>query len=110
MAGFLIDEETWAIRYLIVNTGTWWIGHQVLVAPAWIREVSWSDSAVCVELTRQQVQDAPPYESSPRLTRESETALHHHYGHPGYWTAEANHGVAGSAQSPAAAAAEERSP
>jgi len=93
VASLLIDEETWAIRYLVVNTGSWWLGHEVLVAPAWIREVSWGDSTVYVELNRRQIQDAPPYESPTRLTRESEASLHRHYGHPGYWTAEAKRGA-----------------
>src|SRR6185312_9990521 len=35
----LIDEETWAIRYLIADTSNWWLGHQVLIAPQWIRKV-----------------------------------------------------------------------
>jgi hypothetical protein len=38
--GFLVDERTWAIRYLIVNTSNWWLRHQVLVAPECFEEVS----------------------------------------------------------------------
>ncbi len=30
------DDETWVIRYLVVNTSNWWLGHKVLVAPQWI--------------------------------------------------------------------------
>jgi hypothetical protein len=41
--GLLIDEETWAIRYVVVDTNNWWLGHQVLIAPQWIREVRWAD-------------------------------------------------------------------
>jgi hypothetical protein len=29
--GFLVDERSWAIRYLIVNTSNWWPGHKVLI-------------------------------------------------------------------------------
>ncbi len=36
--GLLVDDQTWAIRYLIVNTSNWWMGHQVLIAPQWDRE------------------------------------------------------------------------
>jgi hypothetical protein len=45
VGGLLVDDETWAIRYLIVNTSTWWLGHQVLVAPQWIQNVSWFASS-----------------------------------------------------------------
>ena len=64
--GLLVDEETWAIRYIIVDTSNWWLGHQVLIAPQWIRDVSWSDATVSVDLTHQAVKDAPPYDSAAR--------------------------------------------
>ena len=63
----LVDDHTWAIRYLIVNTSNWWGGHRVLVAPHWIKDVSWSEAKVSVDLTRQAVKDAPPYESAAQL-------------------------------------------
>jgi hypothetical protein len=77
--GLLIDEDTWAIRYLIVNTSNWWLGHQVLIAPQWIKNVSWPDHAVLVNVTRQAVKDAPPYQSAVTLDRVEEIGLHKHY-------------------------------
>ena len=62
--GMLVDEETWAIQYLIVNTSNWWLGHQVLIAPHWIKDVSWSDATVSLNLTRQAVKEAPLYDSA----------------------------------------------
>ena len=38
---FIIDDETWAIRYLIIDTQNWWPGKKVLVSPQWIERVSW---------------------------------------------------------------------
>ena len=46
----LVDDHTWAVRYLIVNTSNWWGGHHVLVAPQWIEDVSWSEATVSVDL------------------------------------------------------------
>ncbi len=83
--GLLVEEETWAIRYLIVDTSNWWLGHKVLIAPQWIQDVSWSDATVSVNLTRQAVKDAPPYDSAAQLDRKQETGIHEHYGRPGYW-------------------------
>lgn len=84
--GMLIDEETWAVRYLIINTSNWWQGHQVLVAPDWIDDVSWRDSKVSVKLTRRAIQDAPAYEPSSTLDRAAEKRLYGHYGQAGYWS------------------------
>jgi sporulation protein YlmC with PRC-barrel domain len=81
----LVDDETWAIRYLIVNTSNWWIGHEVLIAPQWIRNVIWSEDKVSVSLTRQVIQGAPPFDSAKQLTRELELNIFKYYGHTGYW-------------------------
>jgi uncharacterized protein YrrD len=85
----LVDDRTWAIRYMIVNTSNWWGGHHVLVAPQWIEAVSWSEARVSVDLTRQAVKDAPAYDAAAQLDRQQEEAIYEHYGHPGYWTAQA---------------------
>ena len=86
VAGLLVDDETWAIRYLIVDTSNWWLGHQVLVASQWIREVNWSRSDVSVELTRKVLKEAPPYDATSPLDRGQEIALaFEYYGRPGYW-------------------------
>jgi uncharacterized protein YrrD len=85
----LVDDRTWALRYLIVNTSNWWVGHQVLIAPRWIEEMSWSDAKVSVGMTRHAVTKAPPYDSVTQLDRQQETAIYEHYGHPGYWTSQA---------------------
>lgn len=86
--GLLVDEETWAIRYLIVETSAWWGGHQVLIAPQWIQEMSWPDATITVDMTRQAVKDAPPYDSSLPLNRDQEMRLHQHHGRAGYWADE----------------------
>lgn len=83
--GLLVDEETWAIRYIIVNTSNWWLGHQVLIPPQWIQDVSWSDAKVSVNLTRQAVKDAPAYDAAAQLDRKQEAGIYEHYGRPGYW-------------------------
>ena len=63
----LIDDHTWAIRYLIVNTSNWWSGRRVLVSPDCIKNVSWSEAKVSVDLTRQAVSDLPLYGSIGQL-------------------------------------------
>jgi hypothetical protein len=88
ISGMLVDEQSWAIRYLIVDTGGWWLGHQVLVTPQWIDEISWVEATVSIKLTRQAVQDAPRYDWTVGVTREQEARIHEHYGFAGYWDGE----------------------
>jgi hypothetical protein len=78
--GMLVDEETWAVRYIVVNTGSWWFGHDVLIGPPWIQNVSWPDRTVRVDLVRQAVKLAPPYDSSVPLDPDTELRIFEHYG------------------------------
>ena len=85
---FVIDDETWAIRYLVVATRNWWPGKKVLVSPQWIEQVNWSKSKVSVNLSREAIKQSPEYTEESLLTRDYETGLYRHYQRPGYWAEE----------------------
>jgi uncharacterized protein YrrD len=82
---FIIDDETWTIRYLIINTGNWWPGKKVLVSPQWIERVSWNESKAFVNLSRDTIKESPEYTEESLITRDYEIGLHRHYDRPGYW-------------------------
>lgn len=86
--GFVFDDVTWAIRYMEVSTGRWWPGKRLLIAPAWIKKVSWLDALVYVNLTRELIQNSPEYCESETITREYEDRLYRHYAKPSYWSNE----------------------
>ena len=89
--GFIVDDESWAIRYMEVATRNWWPGKKVLVSPAWIDRMSWEDSKVYVGLTREAIKDAPEYVESAMITRDYENLLYSHYGRPPYWLHQTEH-------------------
>jgi len=80
---FIIDDETWAIRYLIVDTGGWLPGKKVLIAPQWIERVSWEESKVFINLSRDAIEKSPEF--TEELTRDYEAGLYKHYNRQGYW-------------------------
>jgi uncharacterized protein YrrD len=82
---FIIDDETWAIRYLIVDTHNWWPGKKVLVSPQWIESVSWSESKVFINLSRETIKQSPEFTEESLLSRDYEIGLHRHYDKEGYW-------------------------
>jgi uncharacterized protein YrrD len=82
---FIIDDKSWVIRYLIINTQNWWPGKKVLVSPQWIERVSWRESTVFVNLTREAIRQSPEYTEESLLTRDYEAGLHRHYDRQGYW-------------------------
>jgi hypothetical protein len=81
----LVEDEGWAVRYLVVDTKNWWPGKKVLVAKDWVTDVSWSEQQVSVELTREQIKASPEYDPSGTVERDYEERLHAHYGRVGYW-------------------------
>jgi hypothetical protein len=91
VSGFLVDDETWAVRYLIIDTSNWWVGHKALIAPSWIKGVHWSDRTVSIDLSRDSIKNAPPYDSSVDWSRDQELDLYRHHGRSGYWAESAMH-------------------
>jgi len=82
---FIIDDETWAIRYLVINTRNWWPGKEVLVSPRWIDHVSWKELKVFINLSRESIKQSPEYSEELLLNRDYEAKLHRHYNRQGYW-------------------------
>jgi sporulation protein YlmC with PRC-barrel domain len=82
---FVIDDETWAIRYLVVDTRNWWPGERVLLAPKWIERVSWDHSKVFISLSREAIRRSPKYSAEAMISRQYEAELHGHYDRVGYW-------------------------
>jgi hypothetical protein len=81
---FLVDDQTWRIHYLIVDTSNWLPGRKVLVATDWFQGVNWPQREVYVELTRREVEESPEYRSG-RINRGYEEELFGHYGARPYW-------------------------
>lgn len=80
----IIDDETWEIRYLVVDAHDWLPNKKVLIAPRWIERVSWDDSTVYVNLSRQAIGSGPEYDPKA-LNRDYEGKLYNHYDRPKYW-------------------------
>jgi len=82
---FIVDDETWEVRYLVIDTSNWWFGKKVLVAPQWASRISWEDKKVYVDLSRAAIQNSPEWDSCAPVNRAYETRLYDYYGRPQYW-------------------------
>jgi hypothetical protein len=85
VADFVLDDEHWVIRYLLVDTGHWLPGKKVLLSPRWVESVDWNESRVYVDVTRDKVKNSPIYDPNQPIERSYERELHEHYGYPEYW-------------------------
>ena len=77
---FIIDDETWMIRYLVVDTRNWLPGKNVLVSPSWAEELDWAKSKVSVGVSRDKIKNSPEYDPSTAISPDYEERLRHHYG------------------------------
>ena len=89
----IIDDETWAIRYLVVNTNNWWPGKIVLISPEWVNKVSWEESKVIVNLSMEIIKLSPEYKPE-FFNRDYEAALYRHYDQKIYWRDEVDAHIA----------------
>lgn len=77
------DDLTWTIRYLVVDTGAWLPGRQVLISPLAVRGPV--TDKVTVDLTRAQVEESPPIDADKPVDRQQEEALSRYYNYRYYW-------------------------
>lgn len=79
---YIIDDETWRVHFLVVNTGSWLPGRSVLISPHWIKSVEWGESKVIVDLSREEIKGSPGFEPSQPVSVDYEGKLHDYYGRP----------------------------
>lgn len=80
------DDDTWDVRYLVVATGTWLLGREVLIAPAELEPVNWEEQVLPVRLTQEQVEESPSIDLQRPVSRQDLEELHSYYGWPAFWT------------------------
>jgi uncharacterized protein YrrD len=59
---YLVDDQTWTIRYLLVDTSNWIGGRAVLVPLERVSRVDWRKQLVNVQLTREEVENSREYD------------------------------------------------
>ena len=82
---FIVDDESWEVRYLVVDTSNWWMGRKVLIAPRWASDVSWEERSVHVAMNRQSIMNSPEWTPTVAINREYESRLYKYFGRPAYW-------------------------
>lgn len=80
----LIDDVTWSVRYIIVDTKNWWPGKHVLLSPYAVSKIEWGVREVGVDVSKEKVRESPPWDPAAIIDQYYEKRLHTHYGWPGY--------------------------
>ena len=82
---FYFDDQSWAVRYVVAETGTWLTGRQVLISPHAFGSLHQAGKLLLVNLRRKQIEDSPSIETHKPVSRQYEEEYHRYYGWPFYW-------------------------
>ena len=86
---FYFDDQTWVIRYLVADTGSWLTGRQVLLSPHALGPWDAAAKTLHVNLSRQQIEKSPSIEAHKPVSRQYEIEYYNYYGWPAYWNGDA---------------------
>jgi sporulation protein YlmC with PRC-barrel domain len=79
------DDEKWVVRYLVVRTGSWLFGKEVLISPVSIKEIDWHGHEVEADLTAEEVKNSPSVEMEKPISKQQEYEFNRYFGIPVYW-------------------------
>jgi uncharacterized protein YrrD len=92
---FFFDDQSWTIRYLVVDVGGWLARQVVLLAIAAVEQPDWVKKTFHVHLTKEQVRHSPDVDTEKPVSRQQEIAMQEYFGWPSHW-AESELGPASS--------------
>lgn len=79
VTSFYFDDETWAIRYLIIETGNWFSNKKVLISPQALLEPDWINKNFPVNLTKEQIKNSPDIDTDQPISLRQEIEMFGHY-------------------------------
>ncbi len=82
---FLFDDERWVVRYVVVRTGPWLFGREVILSPYIITEVDKANHCIRVDAGKAQLKDAPDLDTKQPISRQMEAEYLLYYQFPAYW-------------------------
>jgi len=92
---FYFDDQDWAVRYLVADTGDWLPRRQVLISPRSLLRLDPAGKVLRVNLTRKQIEDSPSIDLHKPVSRQYEEEYHRYHGWPFYWQGDALWGMSG---------------
>ena len=82
---FLFDDESWTLRWIVVDTGTWLSGRKVLLPVSVLGHPDTSARSFPVRLTMASVKDSPAIDTHKPMSRQHEERMYSYYNLSPYW-------------------------
>src|SRR5918998_578506 len=81
----LFEDDTWQVRWLVVDTGSWLSGREVLLPASHLGPLNVGASSMPVDITKRQVEESPGSGVDLPVSRQMELSLYSYYGWAPYW-------------------------
>ena len=79
------DDEMWTLRYLVVRTGSWLFGKEVLLSPVVVERIDFEHRKIICKISSRQVENSPSVETEKPISKQQEQEFSRYFGYPVYW-------------------------
>lgn len=77
---FIINDTNWTISFLVADTGNWLPGKKVIIAPKWVKDFDWANTAAVIDLTEEQIKNSPEYDADTAIPDSYFEDIYKYYG------------------------------
>jgi len=82
---FIIDDEDWTVKYLVIDTKNWWPAKKVLLYVEWVDSLGWDEEKVFIALSREEIRNSPEFDYSLLENGELEAQMFRPLNAQGDW-------------------------
>jgi uncharacterized protein YrrD len=82
---FLFDDQSWKVRYLVVDVGNWLKRRDVVLPVTALEKPDWANKTCCAHLTRDQVRNSPDVDTEMPVSRQQKLAMRDYFGPLASW-------------------------
>jgi uncharacterized protein YrrD len=82
---FLFDDQSWKVRYLVVDVGSWLKRRDVVLPVTALKQPDWANRTCEVKLTKEQVSNSPDVDAEMPVSRQQELAMREYFGPLACW-------------------------
>jgi hypothetical protein len=79
------DDDAWAVRYFVVEAGSWLSSRKVLVSPVSAQQPDWHGKTLPVSISKARISGSPDIDTDKPVSRQNEEQYLGYYGYAPYW-------------------------
>ncbi len=80
------DDRRWQVLFLVVRTGSWLLGREVLLVPEVIKKIDDEKETIIVDMSREQIEQAPPVDANQPVSEHYQQQYYRFFAWEPYWT------------------------